>query len=215
MRRASSVSRRSSSEWWSGRREAPRAARPCRLAPVSSRPLSTGHWVLPSPARSERLSAAAFPGERPATGSPTSRSCRRRTPGWRAAFAATAGHGRRAHSHTGTAIRRVIAASGTPGLSISDSRTGQRPFARARLFVLAVLAALAHTASAANLPPSRRLPLRLYAGSLPPGRSWLGRRPSPRSAIDLSLGAATPTPESSAGCTRPVSSPADTAFAKS
>src|ERR1035441_5490541 len=53
-----------------GRRRAPHGRADWRRFPPT--PLSTGRWVFPSPAGSERISAAAFPTACTATGSSTS-----------------------------------------------------------------------------------------------------------------------------------------------
>jgi hypothetical protein len=164
---------------WSGRREAPRAARNIRLAPVSSRPpinrtlgFPQSGWKqahisdrVPHRVRGDGLLdqphvAGSWRVGLPPSPPPEDLTMRRA-------------------AHTGTAPRRVIAASGTtPGLSCKRRpRLPRGPLLERGCVVLAVIA---HTASAASLEPSRRLPvLRLYAESLPYGRVLAGLQTFP------------------------------------
>ena len=154
---------------WSGRREAPCAARASRLASVSSRPPINRTLGFPQSGWKRAHISDRVPHRERGDGL-LDQPCRRRLAGWLAAFAATAGFDHEARSHTGTAPRRVIAASGTtPSLSCKRRPRSPRGPLLGRGCV--VLAVIAHTASAASLQPSRRLPvLRLYAESLPYGR---------------------------------------------
>jgi len=140
-------------------------------------------------------------------------SCRQQLPGWPAAFAATAGHDHEARSHTGTASRRVIAAKrhyAQPSLK-RRPRPPRGPLLGRGYVVLTVIA---HTASAASLQPSRRLPvLRLYAESLPYGRVLAGLQTFPtlrRRSFPWChrLYAGEPC-----GCSYPIPSPQTLAFA--
>src|SRR5450755_1799716 len=155
---------------WSGRQEAPRAARQSRLAPVSSRPPINRTLGFPQSGWKRAPISDRVPCRVRGDGLLDQPSCRRQLAGWPAAFAAAARHDHEARSLSGTTPRRVIAASGTtPSLSCKRRPRSPRGPLLGRGCV--VLAVIAHTASAASLQPSRRLPvLRLYAESLPYGR---------------------------------------------
>ena len=197
----------------SGRREAPRAARlykpDWRRFPPA--PLSTGRWVLPSPAGSKRISATAFPGTARATGSPTSPLMSPRPR--RVGTPPSPPH--QGHDHDRRdASRRVIALL----------EHYARPFPRRRPHSprgpllergYVVLAVIAHTASAANLKPSRRLPSRLYAGSSPYGRVLAGLQTFPALSHRSFPRCRRPYAGEPRGCSRPIASPRTLAFAKS
>jgi hypothetical protein len=142
-------------------------------------PLSTGRWVFPNPAGSERISATAFPTACAATGSLASPHV---AGNWRVGLPPSPPPEdltmRRA-AIPAPAPRRVIAASGTtPGLSCE--RRPRLPRGPLLKRGCVVLAGIAHTASAASLEPSRRLPvLRLYAESLPYGQVLAGLQTFP------------------------------------
>src|ERR1035441_7729001 len=164
---------------WSGRREAPRAARQSRLAPVSSHPPINRTLGFPQSGWKRAHISSRVPHRVHGDGLLDQPSCRRQLAGWLAAFAAARGPDHEARSHTGTAPRRVIAASGTtPSLSCKQRpRSPRGPLLRRGCVVLAVIA---RTASAASLEPSRRLPvLRLYAEPLPCGRVLAGLQTFP------------------------------------
>ena len=130
-----------------------------------------------------------------------------------AAFAVTAGPDHEARSRTGTAPRRVIAASGTtPSLSCKRRpRSPRGPLLRRGYVVLAVIA---RTASAASLEPSRRLPvLRLYAGSLPYGRVLAGLQTFPTLRHRSFPWCHRLYAEEPCGCICPIPSPQTLAFA--
>jgi hypothetical protein len=78
-----------------------------------------------------------------------------------------------------------------------------------------VLAVIAHTASAANLKPSRRLPSRLYAGSSPYGRVLAGLQTFPALSHRSFPRCRRPYAGEPRGCSRPIASPRTLAFAKS
>jgi len=143
---------------WSGRREAPRAARNIRLAPVSSRPPINRTLGFPQSGWKRAHISDRVPHRVRGDGLLDQPTCRRQLAGWLAAFAAARGPDHEARSHIGTAPRRVIAASGTtPGLSCKRRpRSPRGPLLERGCVVLAVIA---HTASAASLEPSRRLPV--------------------------------------------------------
>ena len=71
-----------------GRACRPVARRLSRSVTFPPGPLSTGRWVFPNPAGSERISAAAFPTNDRATGALTRPERRLVAPSWRTAFAA-------------------------------------------------------------------------------------------------------------------------------
>jgi hypothetical protein len=198
---------------WSGRREAPRAARNIRLAPVSSRPPINRTLGFPQSGWKRAHISDRVPHRVRGDGLLDQPTCRRQLAGWLAAFAAARGPDHEARSHIGTAPRRVIAASGTtPGLSCKRRpRSPRGPLLERGCVVLAVIA---HTASAASLEPSRRLPvLRLYAESLPYGQVLAGLQTFPtlrRRSFPWChcLYAAEPC-----GCSYPIPSPQTLAFA--
>ena len=198
---------------WSGRQEAPRAARRSRLAPVSSRPPINRTLGSPQSGWKRAHISGRIPCRVRGDGLLDQPSCRQQLPGWPAAFAATAGHDHEARSHAGTAPRRVIAASGTtPSRSCKRRPRSPRGPLLGRGYV--VLAVIARTASAASLQPSRRLPvLRLYAESLPYGRVLAGLQTFPtlrRRSFPWChrLYAGEPC-----GCSYPIPSPQTLAFA--
>jgi hypothetical protein len=197
----------------SGRREAPRAARQSRLAPVSSRsPINRTLGFPQSGCKRARISDR-IPCRVHGGGIRDQPSCRRRLAGWRAAFAATAGHDHEARSHTGTAPRRVIAASGTTP-SRSCKRRPRSPRGPLLGRGCVVLAVIAHTASAASLQPSRRLPvLRLYAESLPYGRVLAELQTFPTLRHRSFPWCHRLYAEELRGCTCPIPSPRTLAFA--
>jgi hypothetical protein len=163
----------------SGRREAPRAARASRLAPVSSRPPINRTLGFPQSGWKRAPISDRVPHRVRGDGLLDQPSCRRQVVGWLAAFAAARGHDHEARSHTGTAPRRVIAASGTTP-SRSCKRRPRSPRGPLLGRGCVVLAVIAHTTSAASLEPSRRLPVsRLYAESLPYGRVLAGLQTFP------------------------------------
>ena len=141
-----------------------------RLAPVSSRPPINRTLGFPQSGWKRAHISDRVPHRVRGDGLLDQPSCRRQLAGWPAAFAAAARHDHEARSLSGTTPRRVIAASGTtPSLSCKRRPRSPRGPLLGRGCV--VLAVIAHTASAASLQPSRRLPvLRLYAESLPYGR---------------------------------------------
>jgi hypothetical protein len=194
-----------------GRRRVPRGNADWHRFPPA--PLSTGRWVFPSPAGSERISATAFPTACAATGSSTSPRVAEPLAGRPVAFAATRGHDHEARSHTGTAPRRVIAASGTtPGRSCKRRpRSPRGPLLKRGCVVLAVIA---HTASAASLEPSRRLPVfRLYAESLPSGRVLAELQTFPTLRHRSFPWCHCPYAGEPCGCSYPIPSPQTLAFA--
>ena len=119
----------------SGRREAPHAARQSRLAPVSSRPPINRTLGSPQSGCKRAHISGSIPPDPSRDRLTDQPECRGWAQGWRAAFAATAGHGRGARSLTGTVPRRVLAHSGhyaRPFLQTAAA-LAQRPLARARL----------------------------------------------------------------------------------
>ena len=198
---------------WSGRREAPRAARQSRLAPVSSHPPINRTLGFPQSGWKRAHISSRVPHRVHGDGLLDQPSCRRQLAGWLAAFAAARGPDHEARSHTGTAPRRVIAASGTtPSLSCKQRpRSPRGPLLRRGCVVLAVIA---RTASAASLEPSRRLPvLRLYAEPLPCGRVLAGLQTFPTLRHRSFPWCHRLYAEEPRGCICPIPSPQTLAFA--
>ena len=180
-----------------GRRRAPHGKADWRRFPPA--PLSTGRWVLPSPAASERLSATAFPRPQPRRAHRPARVSRLR-PGLACRLRRRRRTWPEARSLTGTVPRRVIAHCGhyaRPSLQTAAA-LAQRPFARARL-----CCPRRHRYYGLSRQ-SRRLPTTSRVGGYTPGLChtvgcWLASRPSPLCDIDPSLGATAHTPGSPAG----------------
>jgi len=178
-------------------------------------PLSTGRWVFPSPAGSERISATAFPTACAATGSSTSPEVAGPLAGWPVAFAATARFDHETRSHAGTAPRARDSrrAALRPSLSCKQRPRSPRGPLLGRGCV--VLAVIAHTASAASLEPSRRLPVsRLYTESLPYGRVLAGLQTFPTLRHRSVPWCHCPYAGEPCGCSHPIPSPRTLAFAR-
>ena len=121
--------------WWSGRREAPRAARQSRLAPVSSRPPINRTLGFPQSGWKRAHISDRVPRRVRGDGLLDQPSCRRQLAGWPAAFAAARGHDQRGaqpYRHCAPARDSRKRHYAQPFLQ-ATATLAQRPFARARL----------------------------------------------------------------------------------
>ena len=184
----------------SGRREAPRAARQSRLAPVSSRPPINRTLGFPQSGCKRAPISGSVPLQHSQDGLTDQPECHGCARGWPAAFAAAAGHGHEPRSLTGTVPRRVIARNGhyaRPFLTAAAA-LAQRPLARARLCCPRRHRYYGLSRQSPCLPTISRV-CGYTPGLCHPVGCWLAWRPSPLCAIDPSLGATAHTPESPAG----------------
>ena len=194
-----------------GRRRAPHGNADWRRFPPA--PLSTGRWVLPSPAASERISAAAFPcsqrqrAHRPALVSPLSAglACRlrrrRRTRPW----------GTQPDRHCASARDSPLRALRQ---AFPDSGGHACPEAlRSSEVVLSSPSSLLRPQPPVSTPPDDFPCLRLYAGSLPYGRVLAGVETFPALRHRSFARCHRPYAGEPCGCTYPIPSPQTLAFA--